>query len=151
MEKEIKNITELEEFAALFLRNVAQSASRATIVGLSGDLGSGKTAFVKALGMALGLHDEVVSPTFVISKFYNIPPSKQFQNNEHHWSRLIHIDFYRIENQNELRALKWEDIINDPKNLVVVEWPEQIGDNFPKDVAMLRFRFIDETTRGIIG
>ncbi len=142
MEREIKSITELEEFAAQFLSRLAKHKTHATIVGLSGELGSGKTAFAKAIAKALGLTEEVLSPTFVIAKFYQLKDPD--------WNRLVHIDLYRIEDGDELRALKWESIMADPKNLVMVEWPEQIGALFPQDATMLKFRFIDESTRAIL-
>jgi len=142
VEREIKSITELEEFAAQFLSRLAKHKTHATIVGLSGELGSGKTAFAKAIAKALGLTEEVLSPTFVIAKFYQLKDPD--------WNRLVHIDLYRIEDGDELRALKWESIMADPKNLVMVEWPEQIGALFPQDATMLKFRFIDESTRAIL-
>ena len=95
MERIIKSIPELEQFARHFLEHLAAKGDGATIVGLSGDLGAGKTAFVKAAAKALGISEEVLSSTFVIAKFYDIPE-------HHHWSRLVHVDAYRIEESAEL-------------------------------------------------
>ena len=138
----IQTIPELERYAREFLEGLVVKKQGATVVGLSGDLGSGKTAFVKAIAKALEVNTEIVSPTFVIAKFYNLPAHST-------WSRLVHVDAYRIEDPEEVRVLKWEDILADPKNLVMIEWPQQIGTFFPHDAELLAFRFIDETTRAI--
>ncbi len=142
MEQEIKSIPELEQFAKEFLGQLHKKETGATIVGLRGDLGSGKTAFVKAVAGVLGITEEVLSPTFVIAKFYPLEHSA--------WQQLVHVDLYRIEAKEELRALKWDTIVSDPKNLLMIEWPEQMGELFPSDAAILKFRFIDESTRTII-
>ncbi|OGZ05051.1 MAG: tRNA (adenosine(37)-N6)-threonylcarbamoyltransferase complex ATPase subunit type 1 TsaE [Candidatus Lloydbacteria bacterium RIFCSPLOWO2_01_FULL_50_20] len=143
MEKVIRSIAELERFAQEYLKALPAHAHKATVVGLSGDLGSGKTAFAKATARALGISEAVLSPTFVIAKFYKIPEHPR-------WSHFVHIDAYRIEDSAELKPLKWHDITADPRNIVLIEWPERIGELFPPDAAMLRFRFINETTRVII-
>jgi tRNA threonylcarbamoyladenosine biosynthesis protein TsaE len=129
--------------AEKFLATLTAQEGGATIIGLSGDLGSGKTTFVKFLARHLGIEDEILSPTFVIAKFYELPGMLS-------WSRLIHVDAYRIENPDELRALKWENLVSDKKHLIVVEWPEQVSPLLPSPLALISFRFIDETTRGII-
>ena len=142
MNTTINSIPELEQFARGFLEKLPVNAAGATVVGLSGDLGSGKTAFVKAAARALGIKEMVLSPTFVLAKFYTIPERNS-------WSRLVHIDCYRIEDPDELKTVGWEKVMSDPRNLVLVEWPENAGETFPKNVPVLSFRFVDETTREI--
>jgi tRNA threonylcarbamoyl adenosine modification protein YjeE len=93
--------------------------SGATLVGLSGHLGAGKTAFVKAVAKELGVKEEVTSPTFVLMKLYDTK-SKEFP-------RLVHIDAYRLERAEELGALNWEELMADKNNLILVEWPENVG------------------------
>lgn len=137
----IQSIEELERFAAEFLRSLAKNEARATVVGLSGDLGSGKTAFTKALGKALGITEEIPSPTFVIARFYDLRDCP--------WRRLVHVDAYRIEDPAELAPLKWDALLSDPSHLVVVEWPERLEEKFPSDARMLQFTFIDEITRRV--
>ena len=133
-ERTIKNLDELEDFAREFLAELSAKEEKATVVGLSGDLGSGKTAFVKVLAKALGVEEEVLSPTFVIAKFYEIRGG--------HWRRLVHIDLYRIDDPEELKALRFAEILADHGNLVVIEWPERMG-----TAPALQFQFVDETTR----
>lgn len=137
----IRNTEELGRFAAEFLRSLAASKTGATVIGLTGDLGSGKTAFTKALGRVLGVVEEITSPTFAIARFYDL--------RDRDWKRLIHADAYRIEDPAELIPLKWDALLSDPSHFVVVEWPERLGEQFPHDAHMLQFTFIDEHTRRV--
>lgn len=93
------------------------------VVGLRGDLGAGKTTLVQALAQRLGVAETVTSPTFVVAKWYRT---------EHHiWKTLIHIDAYRIEDEGELNAIGWRDILATKGALIVVEWPEKIIGSIP--------------------
>ena len=112
----------------------------ATLIGLSGELGAGKTAFVKSLGKSLHILESIPSPTFVIARFYDIPKHPRF-------TRLIHIDAYRIEDEEELRPLGWTALLRDSKNLILVEWPEKIPQGMNRVARTLRFEDVDETTR----
>lgn len=141
MGKELRSLAELTVFAESFISNLPQEKGQATVVGLSGDLGSGKTAFVKAVAKKLGITEDVLSPTFVIAKYYDLPGMS--------WKRLVHVDAYRIEQPEEVRALRFAELLADPRNLVMIEWPEQLGEYFPKNARTLHFRFVDETTREV--
>jgi tRNA threonylcarbamoyl adenosine modification protein YjeE len=132
---------ELEHVVDDVLVSLSPARDRARVIGLSGELGAGKTAFAKALARALGVAEEVLSPTFVLAKFYPIEKGG--------FDTLIHIDAYRIEDPRELSALKWDELLSDRKNLIVVEWPEMMKERFPKDETVLRFTVIDEHTRSI--
>ncbi|MDE2041211.1 MAG: tRNA (adenosine(37)-N6)-threonylcarbamoyltransferase complex ATPase subunit type 1 TsaE [Patescibacteria group bacterium] len=90
----------------------------AFLVGLSGHLGAGKTAFVKCLAKSLGVSEEITSPTFVLMKIY--------ETADKIFPRLVHIDAYRLERPEELEALKFENLMADPNNLIMVEWPENV-------------------------
>ncbi len=114
---------EIEEIAQEVLGLLAASDSKATVLALEGDLGAGKTTLTKTLARALGVTETVVSPTFVIAKFYQ--PTKQG------FEHLVHIDAYRIEDLNELGPIGWEEILQQPKTLVIVEWPEKIAGALP--------------------
>ena len=72
------------------------------------------------------------SPTFVIMKSYNIS-----------WcgfKKLIHVDAYRLEKEEELLHLGWEDLINDPENFILIEWPERVEGLIPKDAKRIYFK-----------
>lgn len=116
----------------------------ATVIGLSGDLGVGKTTLTKSLARALHITDILTSPTFVIAKFYAIPPSS-----DHSFSQLIHIDAYRLESSDELARLGFLDWTTDPSNLIIIEWPENVQDILPKHTITYKLSILDEQTRDI--
>ncbi|HEY9481059.1 MAG TPA: tRNA (adenosine(37)-N6)-threonylcarbamoyltransferase complex ATPase subunit type 1 TsaE [Candidatus Paceibacterota bacterium] len=119
----------------------AQSAS-ATVLALSGDLGSGKTTFTKAFAAAYGVpEDDITSPTFVIMKGYDV--------DKNGFKKLIHIDAYRLEKPEEAEQIGWKALIADPNNLILVEWPEKLGDFLPKAAKNISFRFVDDVTRRV--
>ena len=98
----------------------------ALIVGLYGDLGSGKTAFTQVVAKCLGVKETVTSPTFVIEKIYKL----DHRDFEH----LIHIDAYRLKNGDELLHLGWEEIAKNPKNIIFIEWPERVAEILPNNM-----------------
>ena len=114
--------------AQLSLRAEKQSA---TVITLSGELGSGKTTFTQALAKAAGVAGVVQSPTYVLMKSYPIV----FKN----FTRLIHIDAYRFNNPEEFLALKPESFLSDKTALVVIEWPERIKGMLQKPDLSLTF------------
>lgn len=140
----LNSIKEMEEFADVFTKDLSRRGkmSDATIVGLQGNLGAGKTTFVKSVASALGVEGAITSPTFVIEKIYRLPDGGQF-------SRLVHIDAYRLENGKELLSLGWKEISSDSQNLIFIEWPERVANILPKDVHRMYFSFIDENTREV--
>jgi tRNA threonylcarbamoyladenosine biosynthesis protein TsaE len=137
----------------------------AAVLALTGDLGAGKTTFVKELASELGVEDPVTSPTFVIEQIYDLsacgnaqaglPPDAAFD-------RLVHIDAYRLESLpaapdgtvqaggEELRTLGWDELVADPANLVVVEWAEKVKDVIPRDAIWLRCEVVGEEERDIV-
>lgn len=110
--------------------NMYSSRDEALVVGLSGHLGAGKTAFVKLVAKELGIEGDITSPTFVLMKNYPITNDQLPMINTSGripWKRLVHIDAYRLERREELEALNWEQLVADKNNLILVEWPEQVG------------------------
>jgi tRNA threonylcarbamoyladenosine biosynthesis protein TsaE len=137
----VKNSEETEKIARDFILELKSNTDTATIVGLYGDLGSGKTFFTQAVAKALGVEENIVSPTFVIEKIYELTEQK--------FSHLIHIDAYRLENSSELLHLGWNNIISDPKNLILIEWPERVADIMPKHTKIYLKHLENETSREI--
>ena len=116
--------------------------NQATVIALQGDLGAGKTTFAQEVGKILGVRENMHSPTFVIMKVYEVD-FKGFKN-------LIHIDAYRIEKEGELLHLGWNEIIKEPENLVLIEWPENVPGLIPKNAIKILFKHVDENTREIM-
>lgn len=141
METRIQTLEELHEVAGVVLSELAPR-DQATIIALKGDLGAGKTAFVKAVAKHLGIGHEITSPTFVIMKSYEISSHPVFKT-------LTHIDAYRIESDDEMRVLKFGEILSDQSNLVCIEWPEKIQNLIPKDAKTIEFTLNQDGTRDI--
>jgi tRNA threonylcarbamoyladenosine biosynthesis protein TsaE len=135
-----KSLNETKDLAREFLETLEKKET-GTVVALQGDLGAGKTAFSQAVGEALGVRETMQSPTFVIEKIYEI--------NFKGFTHLIHIDAYRLERKEELLHLGWEEICNRSENLILIEWPERVGEIIPPSAHKINFRFVDETSREI--
>ena len=132
---------DIQDYARNFVDNLSRDIDHATIVALQGELGAGKTTFSKYLARALGVEETVTSPTFVIQKVYKLTNQK--------FERLVHIDAYRLEGGEELKDLGWGELLAEPENLIVIEWPEKVGEIIPAYAMRLQFETINETTRKI--
>lgn len=135
-EKELPHIA--EEFVLFLKKN---KKTKATVVALSGDLGSGKTTFSKEVGRVLGVKETIISPTFVIQKKY--------VTNDSVFTQFIHMDMYRIEDESEAQSLKLDELYKDEHVLVFVEWPEKIKQSIPEDAPWFSFEVISEDVRKI--
>jgi tRNA threonylcarbamoyladenosine biosynthesis protein TsaE len=124
-------LKDLADFVKEVLARLPRHNNRASVVGLSGELGAGKTTFVQTLAKELGIGETVQSPTYVLMKSYAI--------SSHYYTRLVHIDAYRLSNANEFAALKPEQFLNDPHVLVCVEWPEKVDGALPTPDLRLKF------------
>jgi tRNA threonylcarbamoyladenosine biosynthesis protein TsaE len=115
-----KSAEETKALAQSFMQGLIREAVTSTcIVELVGDLGAGKTTFMQGVGEFFGVTENIVSPTFVIQRNYEIPSGFP-------WDRLIHIDAYRIEDEAELRAIAFEGYASDPRNIIFIEWPSNM-------------------------
>ena len=143
MEIIAKNLKETEKLATGFVKKVLMGAEKkeATVVLLEGELGAGKTAFTKAVAKNLGIKNVVRSPTFIIQKIYKLRNKK--------YNQLVHIDAYRFKDAGETKVLELENIFNNPRNLVVIEWPQNILSVLPPKSHKIIFTFIDESKRKI--
>jgi len=135
----------------------------AAVIALSGDLGAGKTTLTQAIARELGVKEHLVSPTFVIMKFYNLPPTSPQSPSEvdghlstaspsqerGQFTKLIHIDAYRLSSKTELEKLGWQEIMSDPKNLILIEWPEQVPGLIPADATRVNLSHKEESIRKI--
>ena len=127
---------ESEQKALDFFERLTPHSDAATVVTLSGELGAGKTTFTQALAKALGVGESVTSPTFVIEKAYELEGQR--------WDRLVHIDAYRLKGEHELEVLGWKELIAEPANLIVLEWPERVPSLIPEEAIRIRFEIEGE-------
>ncbi len=127
-----------KELAENILKNKEE---KAFVLALKGNLGGGKTAFVQGLAEGLGIKENVVSPTFVIFRKFKIssPDFKYF----------YHFDCYRIKNPKEVLNLGFKKIIENPRNIVAVEWAEKIEKILPENTLTIEFEFLEENKRKI--
>ncbi|MDB5259688.1 MAG: hypothetical protein JWO73_896 [Candidatus Taylorbacteria bacterium] len=141
------SLEQTSEIARQWLEAIAASpvSASAIIIGLDGNLGSGKTTFTQAVARELGVAEQVTSPTYVIQKSYAIL-NPRFSAR---FSRLIHIDAYRLEEASELEVIGFRKLAADPRNLILIEWPERVAALLPADMRTVHFAFVDETTRSI--
>ena len=108
----IKNLDDLMFFANDFAKDLKPFDK----VLLNGDLGAGKTQFVKFIGKYLGVSEEITSPTFTILKTYKT------KNNL--IKTINHFDLYRIKNIDELYNIGFVDYLNVDNSICIIEWPE---------------------------
>jgi len=111
------------------------------ILALSGPLGSGKTTFVQALALHLGIEERVVSPTFLLMRRYRAKHPR--------FKELIHIDAYRVEDQSELSILPLAELFEREGALICIEWPERLGVILPLLARHISFAVEGENAREI--
>ena len=109
------------------------------VIGLSGELGSGKTSFVQGLARGLDIPDKyyITSPTYSLIHEYpgRIP--------------LFHIDLYRIRRRDEIEGTGLYEIL-DRFGIFAIEWPDFVINDFNADSLTVHFEIIDDDTRKII-
>jgi len=133
MQRVSRSPGETKRIAEIYLRKILTSTNHpgARVVGLSGELGAGKTTFIQAVAKQLGIKSKVGSPTFVIMKRYPIR-----KRGRHKF--LFHLDAYRLKNERELLHLGWEKIITNGEHLVFIEWPENVSKVMPKHAKVVK-------------
>jgi tRNA threonylcarbamoyladenosine biosynthesis protein TsaE len=103
----------------------------AIVIALRGDLGAGKTTFTQGFFRGLGIKRNPISPTFIIMRRYKIPIRR--------FADIYHFDAYRLKKAEDVAVLEFENILSDPRNIVLVEWPEKIKGALPRDTVRLVF------------
>ncbi len=135
-ELKLRNLKETkkaaEEVAGLVSRR--ESRDGAVVLALTGDLGSGKTTFIKFLARKLGVKSKLSSPTFLIMRGFNMH-DKGFPQ-----ERFYHIDAYRLKSSEDLLSLGFGELVSDKNNIIAIEWAERVKDILPKDKIDLFFK-----------
>ncbi len=137
-----KSVLDTEKIAGEFIKKISTAIyDRALVVGLYGDLGSGKTTFTQSIAKIFDVTEDVTSPTYVIEKIYNIGHGN--------FKKLIHIDAYRLDLAKELLSLGWERTLADSRNIIFIEWPERVLEALPENHIKVHFKFLSENEREI--
>ena len=131
----IRSEEELPEVADALL----DALNGRTVVALRGEMGAGKTTLIRAVADALGVEDQVTSPTFALVNQY------EGANGE----RLFHFDFYRIDDEREAFDLGYEEYFYSG-DLCFVEWPEKIESLLPEEVVEVKIRVDSPTERTFV-
>ena len=118
IKKEIISLDELKDFANTFVNECVLKQNKNCVL-LHGNLGAGKTTFVQFIGSSLGVQNTINSPTFVIMKEYKLP-------NNNHFKKLVHIDAYRMESKEDIKAFDIDALTEDKSNLLFIEWPDKV-------------------------
>ncbi|MBQ8988447.1 MAG: tRNA (adenosine(37)-N6)-threonylcarbamoyltransferase complex ATPase subunit type 1 TsaE [Prevotella sp.] len=133
MEIKIENIDHIREAAREF---IAQMGDR-TVFAFYGNMGAGKTTFIKAVCEELGVDDVITSPTFAIIN--------EYQARE---ATVYHFDFYRIKKLEEVYDMGYEDYFYSGA-LCFIEWPELIEELLPEDAVKVSIKEKEDGTRAV--
>ncbi|MDO8771437.1 MAG: tRNA (adenosine(37)-N6)-threonylcarbamoyltransferase complex ATPase subunit type 1 TsaE [Burkholderiaceae bacterium] len=135
---------ETRQFAArLAASMLSLPASNSTFITLEGDLGAGKTTFVRHLLQAMGVTGRIKSPTYTVVESYAIVRPAQ----PHVPQNLWHFDFYRFNDPHEWEEAGFRDIFANP-GYKLAEWPEKVAAEIPMaDIAILIVANLDESRR----
>ncbi len=120
-----------------YARKFARELKGGEILGLFGELGSGKTTFVKGLAEGLKVMETITSPTFVMLKIY---PAKIDKKD----IEFVHIDAYRVENIDDIKSVGIEDYLNRGDTIVAIEWAEKIRKILPSNTIYLNFKHLNK-------
>ena len=131
----LNSIEEINKVARLFIDGMGSNR----IFAFYGNMGAGKTTFIKAICEELGVTDTVTSPTFAIINEYTSPTE----------GRIYHFDFYRIKKLEEVFDMGFEDYFYSG-NLCFIEWPELIEDILPAEAVKVTITQLPDGTREII-
>ncbi len=168
-----ENALTTQKIGRILAEEIVKSHSgrkNALVIGLEGELGSGKTTFIQGMAKGLGLKEPMTSPTFVIMRRYQIPlslrggrqrrPTKQSRKITRGLPRpdlmsglamtsFFHIDCYRINQPKDLLDLDFKEILSHPRNIVVIEWAEKVKKILPANTLWIRFEHLGENKRRI--
>jgi tRNA threonylcarbamoyladenosine biosynthesis protein TsaE len=115
-----------------------RAARAPLLVTLAGDLGTGKTTLAQAICRGFGVADDVTSPTYALVHEYRSPRGT-----------VYHLDLYRLEREEELTNLGWDDIVG-ADALVLVEWPARAGTRLPAGHVPIDLEYADEESRRVL-
>jgi tRNA threonylcarbamoyladenosine biosynthesis protein TsaE len=126
--------TNSEAESALLASDFISSCNKGDRVVLNGDLGAGKTFFIKAALLSIGIKN-VNSPSFAIVNEYR---------NKYH---IFHFDFYRLRNSAELFDIGWHDYVNDDESIMFIEWGQRLPSVLPAERIEISIVILNETER----
>ena len=134
---------ETKKVAGILAREMGPRPRGAAVVALSGQLGAGKTTFTQGFARALGVRENVLSPTFVLMKIYPLKKSR--------FRHLVHVDCYRLASSKDLLHLGFKELLKDNDAIILIEWPERIKKILPVGTLWLKFEHgVQQNQRHIV-
>lgn len=137
-DQRLKFSTTSSEQSLVFGEKLASNIEAGQLIEFIGDLGGGKTTIIKGIARGLGIKKTLTSPTFNITRSYEIP------NGNH----LEHYDLYRLDHDETIRR-ELTEVMADPTAIVVIEWAKPFIRKIAEDYLIIKLSYIDETTRSI--
>jgi tRNA threonylcarbamoyladenosine biosynthesis protein TsaE len=141
---------ETQKIASFFTESILRQGNlkdqEALVVSLEGPLGSGKTEFLKGVAKFLKLKERIFSPTFLIMKSFPFFLPKPFVQKKD-FKTLWHLDCYRLEKIKDIKDLGFSEVIEDPQNLIFVEWGNNIKKILPKNHFTIKFEIVGNEGR----
>ena len=131
-----ENTKKFGAILAAKILNHGVAEKHATILALEGDLGAGKTTFTQGFFKGLGIKRAPNSPTFILMRRIAMPRKKSDASG---FKNIYHVDAYRIREAKDMKSLGFEDLLTDPQNLFLIEWPVNIASILPKKKMVIKF------------
>ena len=132
MEILVKSTSELAQAAITFCNSIQSNK----VFLFYGQMGAGKTTFIKEICKNIGVIQEVNSPTFAIVNEYS---GEKYQN-------IYHFDFYRIDKLSEIYDIGFEEYV-DSGDLLLIEWPEKLDYLVPENAVEVTIEIVDKNSR----
>ena len=131
-----KSEAETRKIASTMLKEVTNTHPKsALVIGLVGNLGAGKTFFVRSFLRELGINKNVTSPTFVLMREYPLPLKSRFRKM---FNKAYHVDAYRLNKEDILKATKLPSLVDEKKAILLIEWADRIKKALPKETIWVK-------------
>ncbi|MBU0722580.1 tRNA (adenosine(37)-N6)-threonylcarbamoyltransferase complex ATPase subunit type 1 TsaE [Patescibacteria group bacterium] len=132
-----------------FAKKFSKNLTGGQVLGLTGNLGAGKTVFTKGLALGIGIKKNITSPTFVLMKVYPVKSVRSSEKKSLDKPRikfLVHIDACRIKSTHDLIAIGADEYFKRPDTITVIEWADKIKKILPKKAKFVKIS-INKTSR----
>lgn len=136
-----KSERETQKIGKALAQLILENKIKKRILALVGELGSGKTTFLKGFAKGLGIKEKIISPTFIIFRRFPLK-KKNFQN-------FYHLDCFRIKKPKEILQLGFQKILKNPQNLIAIEWADKIQKSLGRKTLWIFFEVLGQKERKI--
>jgi len=127
-----RSAEETKKVGEILAEEILKTKNSFNVIALIGELGAGKTTFLKGFAKGLKVRKKIISPSFLIFREYPFFYKKK-KYKFYHW------DFYRVNQKKEILNLGFKEVVNNPQNIVAVEWANKIKNILPKKCLRIYF------------